>query len=53
MVNFERGIFSTTIGGETYYTKSYNDLKRKIAVFESDKGVRKGKSVLAHWRELK
>ena len=49
-VNFQRGIFTTTIGGKKYNTRSWEDLKRKIAVYESRASVRKGKSVLAKIR---
>jgi len=50
MVNFERGIFTTTIGGKKYSTRSWEDMKRKIAVYESGASVRKGKRALAKIR---
>lgn len=50
IVNFERGIYTTTINGKSYSTRSWDDLKRKIAVFESGKTARAGKRTLAKWR---
>ena len=51
IVNFERGVYTTTIGGKSYSTRSWNDLKRKIAVYESRKTARAGKRTLAKWRK--
>jgi len=50
MVDFQKGIFTTTIGGKQYSTKSWEDLKRKIAVYESGASVRSGKRALAKIR---
>ena len=51
IVNFEGGVYTTTIKGKSYSTRSWKDLQRKIAVFESGKTARAGKKTLARWRK--
>jgi len=51
IVHFEGGVWTTTINGKTKTFKKYSQLKAAINIYESNKGVRKGKRILERLRQ--
>ena len=50
IINYDGKFYSTTVGGTKVKFNSFNDLKRRIIIFDSDKGIRKGKRILEKYR---